>query len=60
MNQNLGLLVISAVFGIAGFFITKYSYKPKSDSYRGKILGPSYILLALAALYKSLEGYFEW
>lgn len=61
MNQNLNLLVTSAVCAIAGFYLTKYSYKPNSDwGYRGKILGLSFILGAFVALYKALEGYFEW
>ncbi len=61
MNQNLSLLVTSAVLSIAGFYLTKYSYKPNSDlGYRGKISGPGLILIALVTLYKALEGYFEW
>ncbi len=61
MNQNLSLLVISVViFSIAGFYVTKDAYKPGSNDYRGKILGPSAILGALAAFYKALEVYFEW
>jgi hypothetical protein len=58
MNQNLNLLVISFVFAVAGFYITKDAYKSGSDDYRGKILGPGFILIALAAFYKALEGYF--
>jgi hypothetical protein len=60
MPQNLSLLVTSAIFAITGFVITKYSYRPKSDNYRGKILGPGFILAALIAFYKVLEGYFGW
>jgi hypothetical protein len=60
MNQSLSLLVTSVVLGIAGFYISKDAYKPQSDEYRGKILGPSFILGALAAFYKALEGYFGW
>jgi len=60
MNQNLTLWVGSAVFAIAGYYITKHAFRPKSDDYRGKILGPSFIVFALVALYKALEGYFGW
>jgi hypothetical protein len=61
MQQNLSLLVTSVVLAIAGFYLTKYSYKPNSDwGYRGKISGPGLVLIALAVLYKALEGFFGW
>ena len=62
MNQNLDLLVTcSIVFGISGFYITKYAYRRGSDwGYRGKMLGPGFILFALVSLYKALEEYFGW
>jgi hypothetical protein len=61
MKPDLTLLVISVViFSIGGFYITKDAYKPGSDDYRGKILGPGFILLAIAAFYKLLEAYFGW
>ena len=60
INPNVGLLLSGVVLAIGGFYITRDAYKPRSDDYRGKILGPSFILGALAALYKALEGYFGW
>jgi hypothetical protein len=61
VNSDLVLLAISVVaFAISGFYITKDAYKPGSDDYRGKILGPGFILIAFVALYKLLEGYFGW
>lgn len=54
MDKILYPLLFFVMTAIGGFYLIKTSYKPNSNNYRGKILGPILIICSLVALYKVL------
>ena len=54
MSLSLRTLTISIVLLTSGFLTLKYAFK---EGYRGKILGPAFVLVGLIGLYKVLIAF---